>query len=151
MRLILQRVASASVSVAGETVASIGTGILALVGVEKGDTARQAETAAEKLANLRIFADAADKMNLTASEVGAGFLIVSQFTLAASLGKGRRPSFEGAAAPAVAEPIVEHLVRCLADKECEVATGRFGARMIVRLVNDGPVTFVLDIAPDSPH
>ena len=145
MRLVLQRVASARVEVGGEVVGAIDRGILALVGVEKGDDDASVARAVEKLAELRIFEDAAGKMNLAAHETGAALLVVSQFTLAASLARGRRPSFDGAAAPAQAEPLIESLVAGLRQRGLEVATGRFGARMEVTLVNDGPVTFVLDV------
>lgn len=145
MRLILQRVNSASVRVAGETVASIGPGLLVLAGVERGDGADAADRAVEKLAGLRLFEDESGRMNLDAAAGGAEFLVVSQFTLAGSLRKGRRPSFDNAAPGEVAEPIVERLAEGLRTRGFDVGTGRFGARMEVELVNDGPVTFVLDL------
>ena len=145
MRLVLQRVASARVEVDGEPVGEIGRGILALVGVEKEDGPATVEKAVEKLAELRLFEDSGGKMNLSALETGAALLVVSQFTLAASLARGRRPSFDSAAAPSVAEPLIESLVAGLRRRGLEVATGRFGARMQVALVNAGPVTFVLDL------
>ncbi len=145
MRLVLQRVTAARVEVGGESVGAIGRGILALVGVEKGDDAATVARAVEKLAQLRIFEDAAGKMNLAAREAGAALLVVSQFTLAASLERGRRPSFDAAAPPDRAEPLIESLVAGLRQHGLEVASGRFGARMQVALVNDGPVTFVLDV------
>jgi D-tyrosyl-tRNA(Tyr) deacylase len=145
MRLVLQRVASARVTVGGEVVGAIGAGILALVGVERGDDEATVARAIEKLAELRIFEDAAGKMNLCARDAGGAFLVVSQFTLAASLARGRRPSFDAAAPPDRAEPLIESLVGGLRRRGLEVATGLFGARMEVALVNDGPVTFVLDI------
>ncbi|MBV8201243.1 MAG: D-tyrosyl-tRNA(Tyr) deacylase [Acidobacteria bacterium] len=144
MRLVIQRVSSASVRVAGETVGAIGRGLLVLVGVEQGDGAATALAAAEKLAGLRVFDDGAGKMNLDAAAAGGGFLVVSQFTLAGSLLRGRRPSFERAAPPEQAAPLVEALVAALRQRGCEVATGRFRARMDVALVNDGPVTLVAD-------
>lgn len=148
MRLVLQRVERASVTVAGEVVGGIGRGMLVLVGAEHGDGPEQARAAAKKLAELRIFEDALGRMNLDAAAAGAAFLVVSQFTLAGEpLKKGRRPSFDGAAAPAAAEPLVTLLVAELAAAGFEVATGRFGAHMAVELVNDGPVTFVLDVHP----
>jgi D-tyrosyl-tRNA(Tyr) deacylase len=147
MRLILQRVRSASARVGGETVGAIGRGLLVLAGVEQGDTAVQAEGAAEKLAGLRVFEDADGKMNLDAAAVGAAFLVVSQFTLAGSLDQGRRPSFDRAASPGEAARLLELLVERLRRGGFTVATGRFGARMEVELVNDGPVTFVLDLRP----
>lgn len=149
MRLILQRVSRAAVGVGGETVGAIGRGVLVLVGVEKGDGPAEAARAAEKLAGLRLFEDPEGRMNLDAGAAGGAFLVVSQFTLAASLARGRRPSFDGAAPPAEAEPLVEALCAGLRERGLPVATGRFGARMEVELVNDGPVTFVLDVRPAS--
>lgn len=149
MRLILQRVRSASVRVGGETIASIGYGLLVLVGVERGDAPEVADRAAAKLASLRLFDDDSGRMNLDAAAVGAGFLVVSQFTLAGSLRKGRRPSFDRAAPGEEAEPTVDRLAESLRRAGFEVDTGRFGARMEVELVNDGPVTFVLEIR-DAP-
>lgn len=147
MRLVLQRVSRAAVRVDGETAAEIGRGMLLLVGVQKGDGPGEVEKAAAKLAGLRVFEDPAGRMNLDAVEVGGAFLVVSQFTLAGSLAKGRRPSFDGAAPPEVAEPLVDALAGALRDKGFTVGTGRFGAHMEVDLVNDGPVTFVLDLTP----
>lgn len=147
MRLILQRVSRASVRVGEQEVGRIGLGVLVLCGVEEGDGPEQAEAAARKLARLRIFEDQEGRMNLEASEVGASFLVVSQFTLAGSLAKGRRPSFDKAAKPEVAEPLVERLVTDLRDAGYTVETGRFRAHMQVELVNDGPVTFVLEVPP----
>jgi D-tyrosyl-tRNA(Tyr) deacylase len=141
----LQRVANARVSIDGVVVGSIGRGILALVGVERDDGAANVERAVEKLAELRIFEDDAGRMNLAAHDAGGALLVVSQFTLAASLARGRRPSFDAAAPPERAQPLIESLVAGLRQRGLEVATGRFGARMEVALVNDGPVTFVLDV------
>ena len=149
MRLILQRVASAAVTVDGETVGRIGRGLLALVGCERGDGPVEAERAAERLSRLRVFEDSDGRMNLDAAAVEAEFLVVSQFTLAASLARGRRPSFDRAAPPEIAAPLVKALVEALRAQGHTVATGRFGARMQVELVNDGPVTFVLDLPPAS--
>ena len=145
MRLILQRVTGAAVRVAGEEVGRIGAGALVLAGVEKGDGLETVSRAVEKLARLRVFADPEGRMNLDAAAVGAAFLVVSQFTLAASLDRGRRPSFDAAAPPEVARPLVEALAAGLAERGFEVRQGRFGALMQVELVNDGPVTFVLDL------
>ena len=145
MRLILQRVSRAEVRVGGQVVGGIGQGILVLAGVEKGDGERQAVKAAQKLARLRVFDDDQGRMSEEPMAVGAEFLVVSQFTLAGSLAKGRRPSFDGAAPPETAQPILDLLVRELRARGFTVATGRFGARMEVELVNSGPVTFVLDL------
>lgn len=147
MRLVLQRVTSAEVRVAGSAVGRIGRGMVVLVGVETGDGPDQAAAAAAKLAHLRIFEDGEGRMSLDPARAGAAFLVVSQFTLAGSLDRGRRPSFDGAAPPEVAEPLVERLVAALREAGHRVETGRFGAKMEVELVNDGPVTFVLDVHP----
>jgi D-tyrosyl-tRNA(Tyr) deacylase len=145
MRLVLQRVARARVLVGEEVVGAIERGVLVLVGIERGDGPAEADAAARKLAGLRIFEDPAGRMNLATAEVGGAFLVVSQFTLAGSLDRGRRPSFDGAAPPEQAEPLVEALVAGLRAEGLPVATGRFRALMRVELVNDGPVTFVLDV------
>lgn len=147
MRLVLQRVFRASVRVAGETVGEIGRGVLVFAGVERGDGPVEIETAAEKLAGLRLFADPLGKMNLDPAAVGAEFLVVSQFTLAASVERGRRPSFDRAAPAEIARPLVDRLVTALRERGFRVETGRFAAAMEVELVNDGPVTFVLDVSP----
>jgi D-tyrosyl-tRNA(Tyr) deacylase len=144
MRLVLQRVSSASVTVSGEVVGEIGRGLLVLVGIERGDGPPQVRAAAEKLAGLRVFEDAAGRMDLDLAAVGGAFLVVSQFTLAGSLARGRRPSFDRAAPPAEAEPLVEALVADLRGRGFRVETGRFRATMEVALVNDGPVTLVAD-------
>lgn len=145
MRAILQRVEKAAVRVDGETVGAIGNGLLVLLGVEKGDGSEDAAALATKLATLRIFSDSAGKMNLDVAAAGGEFLIVSQFTLAASLARGRRPSFDSAARPDVARPLVEEVMERLELAGFRVAGGRFGASMKVELVNDGPVTLVLDV------
>lgn len=147
MRAILQRVSRAAVRVDGGTVGEIGRGLLVLVGVEAGDGPRQAAATVDKLAHLRVFEDQRGRMNLDARAAGGSFLVVSQFTLAGSLDRGRRPSFDGAAPPEVAEPLVEAVAGGLRDHGFTVACGRFGAHMEVELVNDGPVTFVLDLPP----
>lgn len=144
MRLVLQRVTSARVVVDRETVGEIGTGLLVLVGVEKDDAPELVDRAADKLAHLRLFADSEGRMNQAAEAVGGEFLVVSQFTLAGSLDRGRRPSFDRAADPEIAAPMVEELATRLEERGFRVARGRFGAYMKVELVNDGPVTFVLD-------
>ncbi len=147
MRLILQRVSSAEVRVGGETVGAIGRGVVVLAGVESGDGPEEAARAADKLAALRIFPDERGRMNLDAAAAAGEFLVVSQFTLVASLDRGRRPSFDRAAPPAAAEPLVEALAAGLEGRGFRVARGRFGVLMEVELVNDGPVTFVLEVPP----
>ena len=144
MRAVLQRVSEASVTIDGEVVGQIGPGLVVLLGVTHGDGPPQVKALAEKVANLRIFADAEGKFNLSALDIGAQILVVSQFTLYADSRKGRRPSFTDAAPPPVAEPLVEAFANSLAAMGFRVATGRFGAHMAVRLVNDGPVTILLD-------
>jgi D-tyrosyl-tRNA(Tyr) deacylase len=144
MRVLLQRVRSASVSVEGERVASIGHGLLLLVGVGQGDGAEAAGELAAKVAGLRIFADEAGRFNLSALEVGAEALVVSQFTLLADTRRGRRPSFTQAAPPEAASELVEEFGRRLEAEGLRVSRGRFGAHMLVELVNDGPVTLLLE-------
>jgi D-tyrosyl-tRNA(Tyr) deacylase len=139
MRAIVQRVSSASVTVDGETVASIGRGLMVLLGVRKGDGEPEADKLAAKLEALRIFEDAEGKMNLSVRDVDGQLLVVSNFTLYADTRKGNRPSFVDAARPEVAEPLVERVRAALGAEG-----GRFGARMAVELVNDGPVTIVID-------
>lgn len=146
MRLVVQRVSSASVKVAGETVGEIGRGLLVLVGIERGDGPEAARAAAGKLAGLRIFEDGAGRMNLDTAAAGGAFLIVSQFTLAGSVTRGRRPSFDRAAPPEEAQPLVDALVEDLRGRGFRVETGRFRAAMEVALVNDGPVTLVADFS-----
>lgn len=145
MRTVIQRVSSAAVRVGGAVVGAIGKGVLALVAVERGDGPEDAEVMAKKLAELRLFEDGQGRMNLDSADAGASFLVVSQFTLAASLVKGRRPSFNGAARPEDARPLVVSVMESLRRSGFEVAGGSFGAKMEVELVNDGPVTFVLDV------
>lgn len=144
MRLVIQRVARAEVRVDGERIARIGPGLLLLLGVEKADRRDQLDAVAGKVLHMRIFEDSAGKMNLSALDTGAAMLVVSQFTLAADLSRGRRPGFEPAAPPEVAEPLYLAFVDRLRASGLTVETGRFGAYMEVELVNDGPVTFVLD-------
>ncbi len=144
MRAVVQRVSRAEVRVGGETVGSVGRGLLVLVGVEAGDGEADAAYVAEKTAGLRVFEDAGGKMNLSVREVGGGVLVVSQFTLLGDCRKGRRPSFTTSAEPAAAEALYGSVVRRLADLGLPVATGRFRAEMAVELVNDGPVTLLLD-------
>jgi D-aminoacyl-tRNA deacylase len=144
MKAVIQRVAEARVEVAGKTVGAIGRGILVLLGVEKGDGERDAAWLAEKIASLRIFEDEAGKMNLAVGEVGGALLAVSQFTLAGNCAKGRRPSFDSAAPPDEANRLYEQFVGKLRELGLPVATGIFQAMMQVSLVNDGPVTFILE-------
>ena len=143
MRLVVQRVTSASVAVDGATIASIGPGLLVLAGVEAGDADADADALAAKVAKLRIFRDAAKPMNRDVRETGGAALVVSQFTLAADVTGGNRPSFVGAAAPAEGERLYLRFADALRAAGVAVSTGRFGADMAVSLVNDGPVTIVL--------
>ena len=145
MKVLIQRVSKASVRVADEIVGAIDRGLLLFVGVERGDGPAEASTAAEKVAGLRLFPDEDGKMNLDLREVGGAALVVSQFTLAGSLRKGRRPSFDAAAEPSLAEALVEELALRLEERGLEVERGRFGADMKVELLNDGPVTFLLEL------
>jgi D-tyrosyl-tRNA(Tyr) deacylase len=145
MIALIQRVSEARVEVAGETVGAIECGILALVAIEPADGPPQVERMAERLAGYRIFPDAAGRMNRSLGEVGGGLLLVSQFTLAADTRKGMRPSFSEAADPARARELFEALVAACRRRLPRVETGRFGAHMRVSLVNDGPVTFILNV------
>jgi D-tyrosyl-tRNA(Tyr) deacylase len=144
LRAVVQRVSSASVSVAGEQIATIGPGLLVLVGVTHEDGEADASLLAAKIANLRIFADDAGKMNRSALDAALEAIVVSQFTLYGDARKGRRPSFITAAPPEVAEPLVALLADTLRAAGIAVQTGQFGAEMAVALVNDGPVTIWLD-------
>ena len=146
MRIVLQRVSSASVEVDGEVVGRIGFGLLLFVAVVQGDGRQQVERAAKKVAELRVFADQNGRLQFDCLEAGGAILLVSQFTLAASLDKGRRPSFDRAADPEAARPLIQALAEELRRRGLKVSSGRFGASMSVSLVNDGPVTFVLDVA-----
>jgi D-tyrosyl-tRNA(Tyr) deacylase len=137
-------VSAASVKIEGETVGEIGRGLLVLAGVERGDGIESVRAAAGKLAGLRVFEDEAGKMNLDTAAAGGAFLVVSQFTLAGSIARGRRPSFDRAAPPDEAAPLLEALVEDLRSRGFQVETGRFRAYMEVALVNDGPVTLVAD-------
>jgi D-tyrosyl-tRNA(Tyr) deacylase len=144
MRAVVQRVSRAQVRVEGAPLGTIGPGLLVLLGVGQGDTAEEARFLAEKIVQLRIFSDAEGKFNLSALDVGGGVLVVSQFTLFADTRRGRRPSFVSAAPPTIAEPLVERFMEAVRASGLTVAGGRFGAHMDVELVNDGPVTIVLD-------
>ena len=147
MIALLQRVLEASVTVDGETVGRIGPGLLVLAAVERGDDARQAERLAERIVGYRVFEDAEGRMNLSLADTGGGLLLVSQFTLAADTRKGARPSFTPAADPDTGRALFETLLASAHRRHGLVETGRFGARMRVALVNDGPVTFWLRASP----
>jgi D-tyrosyl-tRNA(Tyr) deacylase len=147
MKIVLQRVKEASVDVDGRTAGRIGRGLCLLVGVEKGDGEADAEYLARKCVELRIFPDAQGKMNLSLAESGGEVLAVSQFTLAGSVRKGRRPSFDGAEEPARAAELFEHFVGVVEALGVTVETGVFQALMEVHIVNDGPVTFILESKP----
>lgn len=149
MRLVLQRVSRAAVEIDGERVAAIGRGLLVLAGVAPGDDPRTAVAAAAKIARLRVFDDAEGRMNLDLAAAGGSVLLVSQFTLLADSGRGRRPSFAGAARPEQAEPLIARLAEELERLGVAVECGRFGAHMTVELVNDGPVTLVVDLGGDG--
>lgn len=144
MRVLLQRVRRGAVTVAGEEIAEIGRGVVLLVGVTHGDTPAEAEWLAKKVAELRIFENEAGRFDRSLLDVGGSTLVVSQFTLYADTRKGRRPSFTRAAPPEMAEPLVEHFARALAELGVPVQTGRFGAHMLVSIENDGPVTILLE-------
>jgi len=144
MKAIIQRVKKASVSINDEIYSRIGKGILVLFGVEKGDSPDKADFLAEKIANLRIFEDENEKMNFSLLDVQGEILIVSQFTLAGDCKKGKRPSFDKAAPPETAIALYEHFISQMENKNIPVKTGKFGAMMEVSLVNDGPVTFILE-------
>ena len=146
MRLLLQRVSSAQVSVSGDVIAEIPEGLLVFVCAMIGDTHAIAQKMARKVARLRIFNDEQGKMNLSLGQVSGEALVVSQFTLAADTRRGNRPGFSGAMMPSVAQELCEAVARSLADEDVVVRMGRFGADMAVKLVNDGPVTVWLDSA-----
>ena len=140
MRLLIQRVSQASVTVEGQTISKIGKGLLILLGIGHGDGEEQAQSLAEKTANLRIFEDEQGKTNLSVLDVKGEAIVVSQFTLYANSSKGRRPSFIDAALPEVAEPLVNRFVELLRSHGIPTQTGKFGAHMEVEIHNDGPVT-----------
>ncbi len=144
MRAVVQRVSEAAVVVDGQEISRIGTGLLVLLGVEIGDTEKEGAFLADKIINLRIFPDAAGKMNLSVSEIGGEILIVSQFTIVGDCRKGRRPSYSGASPPERARDLCDLFNKELRARGIEVKTGEFQAMMKVSLINDGPVTLLLD-------
>lgn len=144
MRCVIQKVTHADVVVDGETVGRIGDGFMVLLGAENGDTEADARYCAEKIAGLRVFEDKNDKMNLSLADVGGSVLLVSQFTLLADARHGRRPDFIQAARPEVAEPLCDMVKAIIESKGIHVETGRFRTHMQVSLLNDGPVTILLD-------
>jgi D-tyrosyl-tRNA(Tyr) deacylase len=144
MIALIQRVAEASVQVDGRTTGKIGPGLLALIGVVAGDNTAAAERLLQRILDYRVFADAAGRMNLSLRQRCGGLLLVPQFTLAADTGRGNRPGFSGAAAPAEAAALFDYVVTFARTSHGEVATGVFGAHMQVSLINDGPVTFWLE-------
>jgi len=144
MKAVIQRVSEGSVTVDDKVVAEIGQGLVILLGIAPGDTLELAQQMVEKIAHLRIFEDEDEKMNLSALDVGAEAIVVSQFTLYADTSRGRRPSFIAAAKPDLAEPLVEAFAHLLTDQGVPTQTGIFGAMMDVALVNDGPVTIVME-------
>ena len=148
MRIVLQRVKEARVEVAGKVVGRVGRGFCLLLGVERGDKEENSDYLAKKTAELRVFPDENGKMNLSAADVGGQVLAVSQFTLAASVRKGRRPSFDGAEEPRRAEKLFGRFVETLKASGIAVETGVFQALMEVHIVNDGPVTFLLESRPE---
>ena len=144
MRAVIQRVSEAKVEVEGKVVGQVGRGLLVYLGVAKEDTEADAAFMADKLVNLRIFADEAGKMNRSVMEIGGGVLLISNFTLQGDCRKGRRPGFDAAADPQLAEPLYEEVAELMARAEVPVGKGSFGAHMQVTSINDGPVTFLLD-------
>jgi D-tyrosyl-tRNA(Tyr) deacylase len=146
MRVVLQRVSQASVTIGGSVAGAIGRGFCLLVGFTHGDTGERVDWMADKVAGLRLFSDAEGKMNLGLADVQGALLVISQFTLYGDTARGRRPSFIDAARPETAIPLYERFVAALRTRGLEVATGEFGADMLVEIHNDGPVTLILDRA-----
>jgi D-tyrosyl-tRNA(Tyr) deacylase len=151
LKIVLQRVKQASVDVGGRVVGRIGRGICLLIGIEKGDTKEDADYLAAKVTDLRIFPDSEDKMNFSLAEAEGEVLAVSQFTLAGSTRKGRRPSFDGAAEPGRAEELFGYFVESIRKRGFRVETGIFQSVMEVQLINEGPVTFILDSRRAGPE
>ncbi len=145
MKAVIQRVAHASVTVEGDRVSEIGDGLLILLGIGPDDTEEKARLMTKKIAALRIFQDDADKMNLSVRDIGGSAIVVSQFTLYADCRKGNRPSFVGAADPALASPLVDRFAELLNEQGVPTQTGVFGAHMDVDLLNSGPVTIILEM------
>ena len=144
MKIILQRVTRASVVIKGERIAAISKGLLVLFGVEKHDDEEKAIFLAEKTLNLRVFPDGKGKMNLSCIDICGEILVVSQFTLAGDCSKGRRPGFDNAAPPDVAQLLYQKFIQQISQSRLKIATGKFGVDMQVELINDGPVTFILE-------
>ncbi|MEX1037988.1 MAG: D-aminoacyl-tRNA deacylase [Acidimicrobiia bacterium] len=149
MRVVLQRVSGAGVTVEGKSVASIGPGLVLLVGIAPGDGPQDVDTAVDRISRLRIFSDAEGKMNLSVGDIGGEVLVISQFTLYGDLSRGLRPSFTSAGAPEHARPLIERMVAGFRDSGLDVSNGVFGAKMAVDLINDGPVTFTLEFEDGS--
>lgn len=147
MKALVQRVKQASVTIEEKIYSQIGQGLLVLLGVEKGDTEKEAEWLAQKIAALRIFEDEAGKMNLSVRDINGSLLVVSQFTLAGDTSRGNRPGFEHAARPDMARMLYEFMVKKLREQNIPTETGVFQADMQVMLINDGPATFMLEKAP----
>lgn len=145
MKVLIQRVKQASVTIDGDLYSSIGYGILALVGIEKGDTIEQVQKAAKKITGLRIFPDENDKMNRSLIDVKGEMLIVSQFTLCGDCKKGTRPSFDKSAHPEIANELYEKFIQEVSTHGIKIQTGKFAAMMDVSLINDGPVTFMIEV------
>jgi D-tyrosyl-tRNA(Tyr) deacylase len=145
MKLVVQRVSRAEVRAGGAVVGKIGRGFLVLIGAERGDDGVAAEEAARKIEGLRVFEDSGGKMNLALKEIDGSVLVVSQFTLAADLSRGRRPGFERALPAPEARPIYEHFAKTLEILGIPVETGAFGEKMEVELINDGPATFIIEL------
>ena len=150
MIAVVQRVKQARVTVAGRVVGNVGSGLVVLLGVARGDSLNDAGYLADKLIHLRIFEDDQGKMNRSLQECGGEMLVVSQCTLLGDCRKGRRPSFTAAARPAEAEPLYHHFIEELKSRQARVAAGVFGAEMAVELINDGPVTLILASPPNQP-
>lgn len=144
MRAVIQRVSSARITIEKNTTGAIGRGLVVLLGIKEGDTTNDLEWLAEKIIHLRIFEDSNGKMNKALTDIGGEMLIISQFTLYGDCRKGRRPGFSGAASPEIAEPLYQRFIQEVRARKIVTATGSFGADMQVELVNDGPVTLLLD-------